>query len=310
VNGACAVTGAFGYSGRRIARRLLEAGREVRALTNSPGRDPFGGRVKAFPLAFDDPHELEEALRGCDTLFNTYWVRFDWGGATHDIAVENSRKLFRAAWHAGVRRVVHVSITNPSEESPLPYFNGKARVERALRESGLAHSILRPAVLFGEEDILLNNIAWMLRRFPVFFAFGSGEYRLRPFHVEDMAALAVREAGEQGARVVQAVGPESFTFRELLALLGKAVGSPRPVVSVPAWLGMAASRVLGLCLRDVVLTREEIDGLMAGLLDVDAPAAGPTRLSAWLAEHGAGLGVRYHSELARRRDRETGYGKL
>src|SRR5512142_3244042 len=131
-----AITGAFGYSGRHVAALLLEQGARVRTLTGHPDRpDPFGGRVEVAPLAFDDPAALRRALHGVAVLYNTYWIRFSHRDATHARAVANSRALFRAARDAGVGRIVHVSITNPSAESRLPYFSGKAEVERALRDT-------------------------------------------------------------------------------------------------------------------------------------------------------------------------------
>src|SRR5512133_2877460 len=134
--GIQAVTGAFGYSGRAIAALLLERGAQVRTLTGHPDRpDPFGGRVEVAPLAFGDPAALRHALRGVEVLYNTYWVRFEHGKATFGRAVANSRALFRAAAEVGVSRVVHVSITNPSLESRLPYFSGKAEAQRAPPET-------------------------------------------------------------------------------------------------------------------------------------------------------------------------------
>ncbi|MBI2073288.1 MAG: NAD(P)H-binding protein, partial [Gemmatimonadetes bacterium] len=176
-----AVTGAFGYSGRYIAQRLLDAGHQVVTLTNTiPAVDPFAGRVRRRPLAFDRPVALAESLRGVRVLYNTYWVRFNHRRFTYAQAVRNTLLLFEAARRAGVERIVHVSITNPSRTSPLEYFRGKAELETALQESGLSYAILRPTVLFGSEDILINNIAWMLRRFPVFGIFGDGQYRMQP----------------------------------------------------------------------------------------------------------------------------------
>jgi NADH dehydrogenase len=305
------VTGAFGYSGQYIARRLLDQGFAVRTLTNSPQREnPFAGRVSVAGYHFDDPAKMAESLRGAEVLYNTYWVRFNYRGFSHALAVENTLRLFAAAKAAGVGRVVHISICNASENSPLEYFRGKARLERALVESGLSHAILRPAVIFGEEDILINNIAWMLRHLPVLGVFGSGEYRLRPIYVDDLAALAV-EQGQSGRNVViEAVGPETFTYRQLLRQIGALIGCPRPAVSVPKWLGYAMAAMLGRIMGDILVTREEIEGLTADLLYVDAPAAGQTRLTDWVRQHADTLGRRYASELARRRDRQRGYGKL
>jgi uncharacterized protein YbjT (DUF2867 family) len=305
-----AVTGAFGYSGRYLAGRLLERGHQVITLTNSLSRpNPFGGRVRAFPLAFEAPEQLREALRGVEVLYNTYWVRFNHRHFSHAQAVRNTLTLFDAARAAGVRRIVHVSITNPAEDSPLEYFAGKARLERALRESGLSHAILRPTVLFGREDILINNIAWALRRFPFFVLFGDGSCRLQPIHVDDLAELAVAAGGQAGNTVVDAIGPETFTYRELVEAVGRAIGRPRPVLSAPPGLGYALGRIIGWCMRDRFITREEIRGLMAGLLCVDAPPAGRTRLTDWLRSNAASLGCRYASELGRRRNPGSPHGR-
>lgn len=295
-----AVTGAFGYSGRYIAHRLLDAGHRVVTLTNSRGPDPFGGRVSSFPLQFHDPVALATALRGVAVLYNTYWVRFDHKTFNHREAVANTLTLFEAAREAGVRRVVHVSITNPSAESDLSYFSGKAELEAALKSSDLSYAILRPTVLFGKEDILINNIAWMLRRFPVFGVFGDGQYRLQPIYVDDLAALAVGEGARTGDVIVQAIGPETFTYRELVQTIGKIIGRPRPVVSVPPSVGYWVGRVFGAVKGDVVITREEIRGLMEGRLYVDAPPAGSTPLTEWARRHSDTLGAHYANELARR----------
>lgn len=296
-----AVTGAFGYSGRYIASRLLDRGTRVLTLTNSrPRPDPFGGRVEAAPLDFGNVSALAASLRGVAVLYNTYWVRFDHGRFSHAGAVENTKRLFDAAARAGVRRLVHVSITNPSVDSSLPYFRGKAELERALEDSGLSYAILRPTVLFGKEDILINNIAWMLRRFPVFAIPGNGRYRIRPIYVDDLAGLAVSAGAERRSMVVDAVGPETFTYRELVDTLGRCIGTPRPVVSAPPWLVHGVGLLLGAALGDVVITKDEIRGLMEERLYVEGPPTGSTRLSEWARAHGADLGQRYSSELARR----------
>jgi uncharacterized protein YbjT (DUF2867 family) len=305
------VTGAFGYSGRYITARLLAEGGKVRTLTNSPNRaHPFGAEVEVRPLSFHDPEALAESLRGADVLYNTYWVRFNYPGFTHAEAVANTRRLFAAAARAGVRRVVHVSITNPSEESPLEYFRGKAELERHLRETGLSFAILRPAVLFGGEDILVNNVAWALRHFPVFAVFGSGHYRLQPMHVEDFAALAVEQGQSGGDTIIDAIGPETFSYRELVKFIGDTIGAPRPIISVPPWLGYWAAVVIGSAVGDVLLTRDEIAGLMANLLVTSSPALGTRRLSDWAREHAGELGKRYASELARRSNRTESYDRL
>ena len=300
--GLDAVTGAFGYTGRYIAQLLLDHGQSVRTLTGrTDAGDLFGGRIAAFPFNFDRQEALAESLRGVDTLYNTYWVRFSSRQTTFDRAVENSRALIRAAEKAGVRRLVHISITNPSADSTLPYFRGKALVEQAIRDSGLSYAIIRPALVFGAGDVLLNNIAWLLRRLPVFAIAGSGQYQAQPVHVADLAAIAVTAAAGRENTVSDAVGPEIYTFDELVRLIADRVQSRSRVVHVSPRMALLLARLLGFLVRDVVLTREEIDGLAANLLvsNDPGPPQGQTRLSVWLAENGDDLGAAYASELAR-----------
>lgn len=296
-----AVTGAFSYSGKYIAKRLLERGEEVITLTNHPNRtDPFDGRVKAFPLDFSNRLELETNLQGIDVLVNTYWVRFDKGSNTQPKAVENTKALLNAAVKAGVKRIVHISIANPSADSHLPYYWGKSANEKAVIESGKTYAILRPTVLVGGgEDILINNIAFLLRRFPFFFIPGDGSYGIQPVHVEDLADLSVEAVYSKDNYVIDAVGPDAYTFKQLVALIGETIGAKRPLISVPPRLALLAAQFLSLFVKDVILTPEEVDGLMANLLVSKEPARGKTMFKDWLKENRDIVGARYASELKR-----------
>lgn len=294
------VTGAFGYTGRYITERLLSMGRNVRTLTGHPNRpNPFGDRVDVARLEFEDRAKLEKRLDGADTLYNTYWIRFPHRGMTFETAVRNTETLIGAAADAGVRRIVHVSITNPSDDSPFPYFRGKARLERTVRKSGLSHAIVRPTVIFGREDILINNIAFVLRRFPVFGIPGSGEYRVRPVSVEDVADICVRAGRREQDEVIDAVGPETFAFEEMVRLIAETVASRARIIHVPPSAALAASRVIGVLVKDVLVTRDELEGLMANLVVTDGPATGHRRLTDWLAENAATVGRTYASEVSR-----------
>lgn len=296
------VTGATGYTGRYITRMLLDRGFRVQSITGHPERpNPFEGEVQLFPFDFDRPDNLAETLAGTDTLFNTYWIRVDYGGRTHQQCVEQTRVMFDAAKAAGVRRIVYVSITNPDPESDLPYFRGKGQLEEYLESLGVSYAILRPTVLYSVEDVLLNNIAWTLRRFPVTLLPGKGEYGIQPVFVEDLAKLAVEALETNDNLTIDAVGPEVFTYAELVRLVRDKTGSRCLALPSPKPLTYLAGRILGMFLNDIVLTRDEIKGLSRGLLVSKSrePAPAPTKLSEWLDDNADNIGLRYANEIAR-----------
>lgn len=304
-----AVTGAYGFSGKYIARRLLDLKHDVITLTNSAHRgNPFGESVKAFPYNFSKPHELKNSLCGVDVLINTYWVRFDKPPYfSFAQAVANAKVLFAAAKRAGIRRLIHINLANPDRSSDLPYFRGKAEMEEHLKETGLSHVILRPAVLFGKEDILINNIAWALRTLPVFGIYGDGCYRLQPIYVDDLAAAVVVRIEGKANETANAVGPEIFRYRELVEMIAREIGSRALIVPMPPWLAFQGVRVLGWMVGDVINTRDEVKGLMQERLYVESPPLGTTKLSDWVRAHREKIGGQYASELQRRFDRVSAY---
>ena len=295
------VTGAFSYSGARIAERLLGAGRAVRTLTHHPDRPhALRASVEVSAYRFDDPAALARSLEGVSTLYNTFWVRFDHANTSFANAIESSRMLFFAARRAGVQRIVHLSITNPSLESSLPYFRGKALVEYALAQSGVPYSIVRPTWIFGGElDVLTNNIAWILRRMPAIALPGDGTYPVQPVHIDDLARICIDAGNVTCDMVIDAAGPQTMPFRDLVALVRAAVGTNAPILRIPAPVMAAAARALGLLVGDVVLTGDEIRGLMAGLLVSHAPPLGRIAFSQWLDEHATTVGSSYANELQR-----------
>lgn len=292
------VTGAFSHTGRYIARELLTNGREVRTLTGHPNRPhEFGNKIPAHPYSFDNPDRLAASLEGIDTLYNSYWVRFDFDGITHEKAVRNTQTLIRAAVKAKVRKIVQISIANPSKDSSLRYYSGKWALEQAVIKSGLQYTILRPTVIFGPEGLLINNIAWMLKRFPVFAIPGSGQYGIQPIFVEDLRDLAIAAGDNDKNEIMDAVGPETFTYEGFIKEIARALGVQRPLVHLPPALIRSAAWVLGSLVHDIVLTPEEIAGLMDGLLVSNRPPTGKTRFCEWLRRNKDQLGVGYQSEL-------------
>jgi uncharacterized protein YbjT (DUF2867 family) len=294
------VTGAFSFTGRYIAEALLEKGMTVATLTRQADpTHPLAGRVESLPLQFQDADRLARDLTGADVLYNTYWVRFDHGTVSFDQAITNTGRLLAAAHRAGVKHLVHLSVSNPSEDSNLAYYRGKAIVERMVQESGLSYAIIRPTLIFGEGDLLINNIAWFLRRFPAFVVPGDGRYRVQPVSGRDVARLALEAAQDHKNLVQDAAGPEIYTFRDFVRLIARHIGSNAAVLHLPYGLALACCRAMGPFLGDVILNAQEIKGLMAELLVTKGAPLGKNRFSDWLQIHADQLGRSYVSELRR-----------
>ena len=293
------ITGAYSYTGRFVAPLLLQHGRKLRTLTNHPDRqNPLYGQIETVPLDFDDRGHLVDALRGVDTLYNTYWIRSNHGAASFEQAVRNTGVLIDAAREAGVRRVVHVSIANP-DKSNRPYYRGKAALEARVRASGISYAILRPTLLFGHGDVLINNIAWFIRHLPVFAIPGDGQYRLQPVFVEDYAEQIVAAGLSSENLTLDAAGPERFSFEGLVRLLRDAMGKRTALLRVPPVLALAGAGAVSLALRDITLTADELRDLMDEMLISTEPSTCRTRLSGWVYEHEAELGHQYASEVNR-----------
>lgn len=294
------VTGAFSFTGRFIARRLLAEEHRVKTLTNHPSRPGTEDiKVDVAPLQFTDRAALVESLRGADVLYNTYWVRFHHGRVRFGDAVANTRILLGAAREAGVRKVVHISVSNPSVDSTLDYYAGKARTETAVRESGLAWAIIRPTLIFGPGDILINNIAWLLRRLPVFGIPGRGDYRLQPVAGEDVAEIATWAAEQVDNVTVDAAGPDIIFYSEMVESIAIAVGRHPRFIYMPPRRAILAARLIGRFVNDVMLNEPELEGLMQELLVSQERPRGTRRLDNWLLTYADSLGLKYASELDR-----------
>ena len=301
--GTVVVTGAFSFTGQYIARQLLGDGRRVITLTRNPERPhELQGKVPAFRLDFSKPDELRAALNWAEVLVNTYWVRYNYPGSSFEQAVANTKILLDAAVGAGLRRVVHISVSQPAETN-LAYFRGKLETERLVQASGLGYAIIRPTIVFGEEEVLINNITWLLRKMPLFTIPGDGRYQVQPVHVSDVARLAASAVAATENMILDAAGPEIFTFIDLLKLLKEVAGSRCLLVRVPAPLALGLSQLLGALFGDRMLTREELDALMENLLVVGANATGTTRFSDWARENASILGKHYVNELKRHHGR-------
>lgn len=293
---SAAVTGAFSFTGRAIAEELLRGGEVVRTLSRAapPPDDPLRRNIEVAPLVFE-PATLRSSLHGAETLYNTYWVRFERAGVTFSGAVSNTVRLFEAARDVGVRRIVHISVSNADRADDLPYFAGKHQIEKWLASSGIQHAIIRPTLIFGPQDILINNLAWMLRRTPFFLIPGKGDYRVQPVSVDDVARIAIQTP----AGVVDAAGPEEMSFATLVSTIRDTINRRAKIANGPRSLGLAINSILGRLVGDVIVTADELEALSRSLLVTDSEPRGTDRFIDWLQEQASELGRSYTSELRR-----------
>jgi NADH dehydrogenase len=297
------ITGAFSYTGSAVAQELLRRGWQVHTLTNRT-RPPGCEQISAAPLRFDHEH-LRQELVGVDLFINTYWIRIPRGGQTFDTAVDNSKLLLGAAKDAGVDRTVHVSVSNAEQGTNLGYYAGKDRVESYIRAELDNYAIVRPTLVVGPNDVLSNNIAWFLRRFPFFPVPDGGGCRLQPITLADTARIIV-DAGEgTGNQQIDAAGPNIMSFRDYLVLLQKACGVRRWMPSVPGWLCLLMLKPIELLLRDIVLTKEELLGLEQELLLSKQAPLGTASVEQWLTENGSIMGPAYVNDLRRHFGRDS-----
>jgi len=295
------ITGPSGFIGGAIAERLVDR-TEVRGLTSHQAKNRFGARVRNVLYDFSDPSRMAPAFRGADVFVNSYYVRFNYGGITFGDAVDRTRVLLAHAKAGGVRRIVHVSVSNASDASDLPYYANKGRIERLVAESGLDYTILRPALVVGRGDILINNIAYFLRRVPVFTIFGDGAYRAQPITLDAFADIALEAIdGGHSGRTLAVAGPSDWRFLDMVRAVRQAVRSRAAIVRAAPWVALAGLRVACALLGDVVLTGDEIAGLTREYLYSTDPIRRGADFGEWLAAPGvaAALGARYESELAR-----------
>lgn len=233
-----AITGAHSFTGRYVAEILLGKGASIVNLTNHPNRNwkIHSPRITDHQLLFQKEH-LVNTLKGCDALVQTYWVRFDDTlGISRETVTQNSKLLIDCAREAGVKKVVFTSHTQTSVDSPFPYIREKAKVEKYLKESGLGWGIVKPCAIFGrtpEESIMINNMCYLIKRFPFFPLPGDGNYYFQFVHAQDMAELIVGCLQSDKNYEIDAVGPDKVSFKAIVEHCAKTFGTRcRPITGI------------------------------------------------------------------------------
>ena len=293
------VTGAFGFTGKYISDLLIKKGEKVRTLTSKTDINLYNENIEVFQYNFEDKEYLIKAMSGAEKLFNTYWIRFPYKSHTFEKVVFRTKILIDCAKEADIKKIIHISVSNANSKSKLNYFKYKGIVEEMIKDSKIDYFILRPTIIFGKESILINNIAWFLRKFPIFIVFGKGKYLVQPIFIEDIAKIAVLESDNSANKIIDIVGPEVFEFKEMVNFIKTKISSKCKILYLPTFLFQIFIPILNFLTKDVVLTKEELKALKENLLYSKEEPIGQKKFTDWIEENKFDVGKEYFSELLR-----------
>ena len=232
------IFGGCGFVGRSVAEAAATRGLRVRVVTRSPMRARSLLVLPTLEAVAADPNDaaaLARVLDNMDAAVNLVGILHEGGHATFRSAhVELPRKIAEACRAAGVRHLVHMSALGASRDAPSEYLRSKAEGEESARSSGVACTVFRPSVMFGEHDRFLNFFATLLRYFPV-IPLAAARARFQPIWVEDVARAIVAGIGDKRAfgEAYALCGPRVYTLAELVRAVGAIIGHRRPVVGLP-----------------------------------------------------------------------------
>ena len=269
------VTGASGYVGGYVSRRLLADGHEVVGLSRNPDGQTLE-RVTSVRGDVTTGAGLPEAMHGADAVIHLVGIITEARGATfQQVHVEGTRNVLAAAGTAGVNRLVHMSALGASETAESEYQRTKAEAEALVRTSGLDWTIMRPSLVFGAGDAFFGgSLKELVTSPPVIPVVGTGAYPFRPIWAEDVAT-AFRRALTTAATVerqLELTGPVEYTLRELLVLIRDLLRPGKPLINVPLPLMRLGIQVFKL-LPKPPITEDQFLMLLAGNTGEPEPAA-------------------------------------
>jgi uncharacterized protein YbjT (DUF2867 family) len=267
------LVGGSGFVGRHLASWLARNGWRVRVASRHPPRDTAAGAgIVAVGADLRDEHEVRAAVDGADAVVNLVGIARESEQGFEAVHVAGAARVARLAAAAGAGRLLHFSALGVAEDAPAAADRTKARGEAAVRAAFPAATLVRPSLVYGPGDRFFGRFAAMARASPVLPVVGGGRTRFQPIHVEDAArALAafLERPGTAGATLAL-FGPETFTFRELLERMLRALGLRRLILSLPFPVaeGLAAAWER---LPDPPLTREDVRLLKTDKVARDLP---------------------------------------
>ena len=261
-----AITGATGFVGGHLARRLEAEGHTVVALSRRSG----------FDLTDPDPATLEQALAGCDALVHCAGINREIGSQTYDaVHVRGTQALVTAAWAADVGHVGLISFLRARPDGPTSYHRTKWAAEAIVRESGIPFTVLKAGVIHGRGDHLLDHLSHALHTFPVFGRVGARERPVRPVAVDDVARiLAAAATGDARLRdgTFVVLGPEDLALGDVVRRVGDVVGRRPVYVRMPVAAHLVLAHACEAVMRVPLVSIAQVHILAEGVVEAAPPA--------------------------------------
>lgn len=263
------ITGGTGHLGRATVRHFLNAGYAVRVLTR--GAWPFEPhpRLERANGGMTNAQSLRDAAQGCDVVVHLAAKKNDERDSAA-VNVEGTRSLCDAAKRGGAKKIVYISTQSAALRRRGTYGETKLRGETAVRESGIPFVILRPSLVYGDDEAGVFSTIQKLSALPLVPVFGDGAAIFRPIHVDDVAASILASATEASAvgKTLDLGGPDAVSFDDLIRRVQASRGIKRGIVHLPAWLGLLGAGVLAILPRPPITRSNILGGLESPPMDV------------------------------------------
>ena len=258
------VTGGTGFVGPSIVHRLRAEDRPVRCLVRDPDRADtlaaWGCELAQGDVT--DRDSVRRAVEGCEVVVHLVAIIQGKPEQFERIMVQGTRNVVEAARAAGIRRFVLMSALGTSEETKdlSPYFNAKWQMEQMVKSSDLEHVIFRPSFVFGKGGGALKTFQRVVRLSPVIPVFGSGDQRVQPIWIDDVAEYyaAAIDRPDAASRTFELGGPEIVTYEELYDRIKRVLGKRRPKLHLPFGVLRANAAILEALPGPSPLTRDQL----------------------------------------------------
>ncbi len=269
-----AITGGTGFIGGNLASLLLREGHEVVLISRVREAFPAPG-IKSIPIGLSNAETLAGAFDGCDAVVHCAGINRELGKQTYvEVHVEGTRRVLDAAKRAGVRKIVYVSFLRARPNCGSPYHESKFAAEELVREAGLDYTVVKPGVIYGRGDHMLDHLSHAFHTFLVFAFVGLRDQLIRPTAVEDLvrilAAAALRDPRLK-RKTVAVVGPETLTLRDAVRRVAGAVGKRPLMFRMPLLFHYAFAWFLERLMRVPLISLAQVRILSEGLVEA-APA--------------------------------------